>query len=420
MTRLQLLRRGGAGVLGLSSMNLLAACGGSTTDGDGATKASGTVTIVAASSMTYVPDVLIPMYKKANPGVKVNYSGVPFTDLATKYTTTIAAQDGSADLLYGYVNPIRGFNNKLFADVSKDLAPELQLYSEFVRTTLTSALVLMYRSDLWEKAGFSAPPKTWAEATAQLQKVKQDNKSIQGIEIALGAADTAWNLFNPFINAAGAKVYADDLKTIQFDSTGGVKAVEALADLGKAGVMSPNSFTIAQIQEANKHFAAGNLAAILTTDTAYKSLQDPSASKVVDKVGVTLCPGIVNPLGAWAASEGLGLNKFAKNKEQALHFLRFLASRPAVEATVKLGLPTGQTEIRQEALKASPSPALEASTQAIEQGTKQGDQVWAAPWGSKANPEIQPILIDVAKGKTSAEEGTQKITEALRRSAGAA
>lgn len=419
LTRADVLRRGGAAALGVTALGALAR-------GATAARSAGTVNIVTTSSTDYyMKEILVPLFEQQT-GISVNYSGIAFADLPVRFSTIVASHDSSADLLYGYLNPLRSFRGQLFSDISSDLARDLKKYPPFALQTmgsgkavygiptLTVALVTLYRTDLFKKAGVGSFPRTWTDAIEQLKKVMDVGK-IAGIEIALGSPDTAWNLFTCFVNGAGAQVFSPDYKRILIESPAGLRALQTLADLGASGVLSPNSYTIAQVEEANKHFAAGGLAALISAAIYYPSFQDPKASNVVGKTGAALNPGITKRTGTFAGSEGLALSKYAANRDDALKFLSFLTTNSAVVAAAKAGVITAQPAVRNNPVFSAKNPTLKVDSAAL----AQGGTIWVAPWGSKANPKVQPILINVAKGKTTPEKGLKEIAKVMKKAAAA-
>jgi trehalose/maltose transport system substrate-binding protein len=214
----------------------------------------------------------------------------------------------------------------------------------------TDAGLLYYRTDLLEKYGFSAPPKTWDE-------LEQMAKTIQDGERAAGNAEFwgfVWqgNAYEGltcdalewiFSNGGGSIVEVD--KTISVNNEAAIKAIERAARW--VGTISPEGVTTYQEEDARRVFQAGNAAFMRNWPYAYVLGQGGAdgtqETAIKDKFAVTALPAgdsgrPAAALGGWQ----LGVSAYSANPELATQLALWLtAPEQQKERWLKLNnLPT--------------------------------------------------------------------------------
>lgn len=214
----------------------------------------------------------------------------------------------------------------------------------------TDAGLLYYRTDLLEKYGFSAPPKTWDE-------LEQMAKTIQDGERAAGNAEfwgfvwqgnayeglTCDALEWVFSNGGGSIVEVD--KTISINNEAAIKAIERAARW--VGTISPEGVTTYQEEDARRVFQAGNAAFMRNWPYAYVLGQGGAdgtqETAIKDKFAVTNLPAgdsgkPAAALGGWQ----LGVSAYSANPELATQLALWLtAPEQQKERWLKLNnLPT--------------------------------------------------------------------------------
>lgn len=214
----------------------------------------------------------------------------------------------------------------------------------------TDAGLLYYRTDLLEKYGFSAPPKTWDELEQMAQTIQEGERAAGNPEFwgfvwqgnayeGLTCDALEWI----FSNGGGSIVEVD--KTISVNNEAAVKAIERAARW--VGTISPRGVTTYQEEDARRVFQAGNAAFMRNWPYAYVLGQGGAdgtqETAIKDKFAVTALPAgdsgrPAAALGGWQ----LGVSAYSQNPELATQLALWLtAPEQQKERWLKLNnLPT--------------------------------------------------------------------------------
>jgi len=186
---------------------------------------------------------LIKKFNATYPNVKVDYQSVPFADAQNKFKTAAAAKSGAPDILraevawvpelasLGYLYNLDG--SELLKDES-DFLPTPVSSNKFGGKTygvpqVTDSLALMYNKKMFEAAGITAAPKTWAEVKTAAAAIKSKTGK-QGLFINSGGY-----FLLPFIYGEGGDVVDAAAKKITVNSPQAVAGVKIAQDLVKDG-----------------------------------------------------------------------------------------------------------------------------------------------------------------------------------------
>lgn len=193
----------------------------------------------------------------------------------------------------------------------------------------TDAGLLYYRTDLLEKYGYDAPPKTWDELQEMAQAI-QDGEQGENSEFAgyVWQGDAYEGLTCDAIewldsNNGGTIISPDKQITVYNDNA--VAILDQAA--GWIGTISPEAVTGFQEEDARNAFQAGNAAFMRNWPYAY-SLGNADDSAVKGKFAVAPLPAgndgkQVGCLGGWQ----LAVSKYSKNPTVAADVVAFLASK---------------------------------------------------------------------------------------------
>ncbi|MET8149965.1 extracellular solute-binding protein [Actinoplanes sp. NPDC049668] len=186
---------------------------------------------------------LIKKFNVTYPNVKIDYQSVPFADAQNKFKTAAAAKSGAPDILraevawvpelasLGYLYNLDG--SELLKDES-DFLPTPVSSNKFGGKTygvpqVTDSLALMYNKKMFEAAGITAAPKTWAEVKTAAAAIKSKTGK-QGLYINSGGY-----FMLPFIYGEGGDVVDAAAKKITVNSPQAVAGVKIAQDLVKDG-----------------------------------------------------------------------------------------------------------------------------------------------------------------------------------------
>ena len=194
----------------------------------------------------------------------------------------------------------------------------------------TDAGLLFYRTDLLEKYGYNAPPKTWEQLAAMAKKIQDGEraagkKDFQGFVFEGRANESVTcNALEWIYSYGGGSVIEPD-KKVTINNPNAIKALETAHSW--VGTISPAGVTTYDEEEARKVWQSGNAAFMRNWPYAYASGADPQ-SAVSGKFDVTVLPkGGDNGknaacLGGW----NLMVSAYSKAPDAAADLVRYFAS----------------------------------------------------------------------------------------------
>lgn len=294
--------------------------------------ATGTLTIWAVSGEGDRLGPHIDQFIAANPGLKVDITVVPSSDIVTKLQTAIAAGT-TPDMTYlftqlqssvlrsgslapvpdGLVDPSAFFDAAWVANTVDGVAYAVPW---FVETS-----VLFYNRD-YVKAGGLALPATWDDYAPFLKGLMG-----QGAEQGL-ALDVGWGIFTAaqitdFVRQNGGWVLNADESRWTLDDPKVVEAVEFYASLYRDGLTSPDGPTFLNM---TGDMVSGRVGAIMMGPFLRAFADGAAGAGWTDQhLGVVTLPA--GPGGTSAGQIGGGnfmVFKDARNADAAWKFIRFM------------------------------------------------------------------------------------------------
>jgi multiple sugar transport system substrate-binding protein len=283
-------------------------------------------------------------------GATVTATVIPYAERATDYATMIVSQDPHWDVLFASVNFVSNFGDRLYEDLgdlggmTSDLVPaalnQLSRGGKLYAAPLFADMeFFIYNKQDWRDAGLDPDnvPTTWDELYALAPKLNVGDRA---------ANVTPWNTIGStywiaFYNSLGGQLFNEDKTQLLFDNDKALKTWQTVEKGFKTkffGLAAANAVGDADTQLLfNQNLGASEIntvgfwAQALSTDPQYKVKIKPA------DVGVTILPGIdPGSHGSVIVAEGFGVNKFGKNKEAALDFVKFTAS-PEFQKQLVLG-----------------------------------------------------------------------------------
>jgi sorbitol/mannitol transport system substrate-binding protein len=284
-------------------------------------------------------------FTKTNPDIQLNWVTLEENVLRERVTTDIATKGGQYDIVTigNYEVPIWAKQNWLLAldklgpdyDVN-DLLPAIRggltvdgkLYAA---PFYGESAMVMYRTDLFEKAGLKMPDKpTWDFIGEAARKITDRSAGVNGICLR-GKAGWGENmaLLTAMDNSFGGRWF-DEKWQPQFDQPEWKKTmdfyVKLMKDAGPEGASS-NGFN-----ENLTLFQQGKCGIWIDATVAASFVSDPKNSKVADKVGYAIFPveGTDNH-GNWLWSWNLAIPASSKKADAAEKFISWATSKHYTE-----------------------------------------------------------------------------------------
>ncbi len=277
-------------------------------------------------------------------GIKVNYTILPENELRDKVTQDVATGAGQYDVVTvgAYEVPIWAKNNWLHemssmagADAKFDqadlLPPMVQSLSGadgkmYGVPFYGESSFLMYRKDLFEKAGLTMPEHpTWQQVAGFAAKL--DDKSSGTAGICLRGLPGWGEVFAPLttvVNTFGGTWFTKDWKA-QVNSPEFAAATKFYVDLirahGEPGAAQ------AGFTECLNAFGQGKAAMWYDATSAAASLEDPNVSKVAGKVGYAYAPVNKTEYSGWLWAWALGMPKTTKKADTAWKFVSWASGK---------------------------------------------------------------------------------------------
>ena len=190
----------------------------------------------------------------------------------------------------------------------------------------TDAGLLYYRKDLLDKAGISAPPKTWAELQSDCGKIK-------GVGCYAGQFDKYEGLtvnFSEAVDSAGG-VVVDPSGKPNVNTPQAKQGLDFLVQGFKSGMIPKAAITYEE-EDARRAFEKGDL--VFLRQWPYQWALSNKAPKVKGKFDVAPLPGLNGPGSPTLGGHNLAISSFAKNKATALDFIKYLTSQDTERANL--------------------------------------------------------------------------------------
>jgi multiple sugar transport system substrate-binding protein len=291
-------------------------------------------------------------FEAANPDVKVKLEFVPYDGLYDKIVASKAAGGSGYDVvLYDVIWPANYASNGVLVDVTDKLASvdKSQIFDGAWATVtydgkyygmpwILDTKYLFYNTQMLEKAGIKAPPKTWAELAAQAKIIK-DMKIVEYPIVASWAqAEAVVCDFTTIAAAYGGTFFKDGKPS--FAEGGSLEALKYMTDTLKSGLTNPNSKEYLE-EDVRKVFSAGDAAFALNWTYMYNLTQKPEESKVVGKVGIAPAPGVdgISKASAVNGSMALGITAGSTKVDLAWKYIQHMTAQPVQNQYAQLSLP---------------------------------------------------------------------------------
>ncbi|TYB45762.1 sugar ABC transporter substrate-binding protein [Actinomadura chibensis] len=277
-------------------------------------------------------------------GIKVNFTVLPENELRDKVTQDVATGAGQYDVVTvgayevpiwaknGWLHETSGYAGK---DAAFDQADLLKPMVESVSGAdgkmygvpfYGESSFLMYRKDLFAKAGLTMPEHpTWQQVAGFAAKL--DDKSTGTAGICLRGLPGWGELFAPLttvVNTFGGTWFTKDWRA-QVNAPDFAKAVGFYVDLvrrhGEPGAAQ------AGFTECLNTFGQGKAAMWYDATSAAASLEDAKTSKVAGKVGYAYAPVERTKSSGWLWTWAWAMPKTTKKADESWKFMSWASGK---------------------------------------------------------------------------------------------
>ncbi|WP_234391296.1 extracellular solute-binding protein [Nocardia suismassiliense] len=194
-------------------------------------------------------DGIIADFQQKNPDIKVNLQMESWNSINDVVRTKLQSTSTTPDILNidayasfasdGMLYPANEIvSPSVLSDIQPGFAKNASLNgTQYALPLFASTRTLFYNTELFEKAGITSPPKTWAELTDAAKKIQALGGGVSGYGLPLGSEEAQGETSIWTFGAGGQ--WADGDK-ITVDTPQNLEGVRAMRELADAGVTQPN------------------------------------------------------------------------------------------------------------------------------------------------------------------------------------
>ncbi|GLX67769.1 ABC transporter substrate-binding protein [Paenibacillus glycanilyticus] len=365
---------------------------------------------------------VIQEFEASHPGVKVNYSEVPFgNDMETKLNAAYASGTAPDVLSYtlasvaqranlGQYEPLDSYTDKW--DGKSDMMESVLNTGTYKGKVyglgfIPDPRVLLWRKDLFEAAGLDPekPPASWEELAKDAELLtKKDGDTTVMAGLAIPTAN-AWTFWQSFVLQNGGKIIDADKNEPLFDSPESIEATQYIVDLVKKGVTIPNDSA-----KSNENlFPNGKAAIAYDSPAAYVNTQKDHP-ELAGKIGVS-GPIERKTKATFAGMRLLFMSSQSKQKDLAFEFMQTVMSKEETWNRYKeLGTPVVLNSLKDDYIKDKPE-----MNQAVFDAVSYGEGAAKVTYSSKMYEIISQHLEAAFYNTKSAEQAMKDAAAELKK-----
>jgi ABC-type glycerol-3-phosphate transport system substrate-binding protein len=322
---------------------LIVAIGGSTIY---AAKAEIVMTCNAGFPYDVAAKALVESFEKQNPGIKVKVEHYPYAQILSVTEVKLGARSAVPDIIFtdaplvyaytsrGYLLPLdKYFSGKEKSQWVPAALKTVKVNKKIMAAPLmNSTQVLYYNKKIFKEMGIPFPSKdpdkrmTYEQVLEIAKKLTIDTNK-DGVTDIWGFCFAQVNRTYQLLvlpESLGAKVISrDGLKTTGIiNSPKWIKAFQFYQDLFNKWKVSPKGVSSS---ETTNYFFSGRLAMVITGVFNFQKFNNTKGLEWDYAPHPYFAGGKpITPTGSWC----LGVNRYSKNKEAAIKFVRYLTTAP--------------------------------------------------------------------------------------------
>jgi N,N'-diacetylchitobiose transport system substrate-binding protein len=283
------------------------------------------------------------------------------------------------------------------------------------------ARVLIYRTDLFKKAGITAAPKTYDEFVADADKLQAAKKGDPKFG-AVYMPGKYWYSAMSWVKSTGGEIAKQDGDkwTGQLEQPAAVQGLQRWVDLvkkySKADVSKDENDQAGIFAQGESAMFYGNAWEQGSAEQVKKDPNDPNSKLVATKVKGKLAAAPMPEIPSLLGGSNLGVTEKSQNKQLAAQWIKYFTDSTSMEGLIKANALPNSTALLDKA--ASENPSIAPSALAAKDS-------WAVPnsekWTDVEKGNIlQTMLTDILTGKKSVADGAKwaddQITSTLNES----
>lgn len=282
---------------------------------------------------------LVPEFERENPGVKVDVQQIPWNAAQEKLVTAFAS-DNTPDICQLGNTWIPQFSSlKAIISLNDFIAKSKIIYKEnyfpgiWDTNVIDSSVygvpwyidtrIMFYRTDVFEKAGYKEPPRTWDELYDLCKKIKALHPGQDKYAIYLPTNE--WNAFIIFALENQAKLLKDNNSRGNFNSKEFKEAFTFLTSFHKQK-LAP--LGISQVTNVYQAFVEEYFSIYISGPWNINEFKKWMTGNLVDKWSTAPMPsksGERYPGVSLAGGSSLVIFKDSEHKNEAWKFIEFLS-----------------------------------------------------------------------------------------------
>ena len=312
------------------------ASGGATAQGISDGKASGTITVWAMGAEGEKLPALAKEFETANPGVKVEVTGIPWDSAHDKFTTAITANKTPDAAMVGttWMGEFAGLGalDPTPASIDKSAFFEgAQKTTEvggksFGIPWYVETRLVYYRTDLAAQAGFTTPP-TDPEGLKAMAKAMQEKAGAKwGMGFQAGGTGS-WQSIMPFAWSNGANLTKDGGNAYNLNSPEVLDAVKYYQSYFSDGI-SDKAAPATPTTEPD--FVSGKVPMFISGPWMMSAVEKVGGADFKSKYGVMQIPA-KKTSSSFVGGSNFVVFKNSQNRDSSWKFVQWLAD-PKVQA----------------------------------------------------------------------------------------
>jgi len=375
-------------------------------------------------------------FTSKNPDIQIEWVTLEENVLRERVTTDIATSGGQYDIMtignyevpiwakQGWLTELSGLGDSYDVDdllpaIRGGLTVEDKLYAA---PFYGESAMIMYRTDLFEKAGLEMPDNpTWEFIGEAARKITDRDTDINGICLR-GKAGWGENMafVTALTNSFGGRWFDENWQP-QFDQPEWKEALQFYVDLMKDA--GPSGASSNGFNENLTLFQQGKCGVWIDATVAASFVSNPKDSTVADKIGYAIFPSKdgVNNHGNWLWSWNLAIPASSQKVDAAKKFIAWATSKDYTDLVASnegwANVPPGtRTSLYENEEYKKAAPFAEPTLAAMQAADITKPTVQPVPYtGGQfvAIPEFQAIGTNVGQLFSAVVAGQSSVDDAL-------